>query len=118
MAKKTHVGLNYTEIRDKYPMSVEKLKDWVSKTAGIANGLREEELIDAVDKIVPMMVQYNARSLYEFFDDQNIIIYIGFHPDSRERFVYVNSKTGYSRPAENRIEAEEGAFIDAFDTLE
>lgn len=124
--KATYLKLDYEGINKVYPKSVQKVIEWFCSREDIIEGLMgmdgntatKDEIKAAFTQIVPTIIQHDPRKLYEFFDDQKIVIYIEHLPDSDNRFVYHNSKVSHSHPADDRIEAERGGFIDAFDVLE
>jgi len=114
--------MNYKEINKKYPKSCNLLEKYLgadddysaSEFEYLTNGLLY--VYDFEPRILGL------RCLYEFFDEQNIIINIRGYKD-------VNSDLAWGWNIENfgdsgpflyysRIEAEEVAFLKAFEILE
>jgi hypothetical protein len=126
MAKQTYLQLDYAEVHEKYPLSVERLIEWFAGREDIVKGISESEggelnevqLKQMMGQVVPMIIQHDPRKLYEFFDENKIIIYIGGHPDTTDLFVHHNNRIQISNTASSRGEAEKGAFMDAFGLLE
>lgn len=127
MEKATYLKLDFDGvIYPKFPQSVKAITNWFCSREDIINGLlgidggeaTKEEIRGIMGQIVPVIIQNDPRKLYEFFDDQGIIISIAVHTDLEGRFIYFNSKENHSFSADNRILAEEGAFLGAFSVLE
>lgn len=126
MSKKTHLILDYEQISRKYPKTIEGIIKWLSDKQEVVEALVEngeagnnrESILETLGQVVPMIIQFDPRKLYEFFDQRNVRIFISGHPDNDSIFIYHNSATNHSYPADSRIEAEEKAFIDAFAVLE
>lgn len=123
--KPTFPKLDYAEIYEKYPLSVEKIVDWFCANEDIVKGMlqaegdiRMDEMKNVMWKTVPMVIQFDPRKLYEFFDSRGIFINILGHPEKEGAFTCHNSKERVSEVGENRIEAEEKAFMRAFSILE
>jgi hypothetical protein len=86
------------------------------------------EILDLGCKVMPdepedyflhKIIEDNPRILYDIFDSIGIYISVHSHPDSdNNMFVYYNSVKNVSFSAENRVQAEEAAFKDAFKILE
>lgn len=116
-----YLQLNFSEIFDKYPKSVKKIISWFASREDLATYIRRENpkanLLEIVTNMVPMIIQHDARKLYEFFDTQDIIISV-YQDIHSGNFVWTNSKSHYSSSADSRIEGEVAAFMSAFDYLE
>lgn len=126
MEKPTYLKLDFDGvIYPRFPQSVKAITDWFASREDIIQGLlgidggaaTHPEIKAILVQIVPVIIQNDPRKLYEFFDDQEIYISIAVHSDE-DRFFYYHSKNHHSYSADNRILAEEGAFMKAFETLE
>jgi len=131
MEKPTYLKLDFDGvIYPKYPQCVKAITNWFASREDIIMGLigidggdmtdeaSKNQIRDLMVQIVPVIIQNDPRKLYEFFDDQGIRIFIGDHPDGNTMFTYHNSRINHSFSAENRIDAEKGGFLGAFDVLE
>jgi hypothetical protein len=120
-----YLTLDYESIVKKYPMSVRAITTWLLGRKDVAENMQyllddaklkgktPEEMFS--ENIVPPIVQFDPRKLYDFFDYHKIWI-------STRRFrnlweaevepILLSSST------ENRIEAERQGFIIAFEGLE
>lgn len=105
-----YTTLNSREILKEYPQTFHNIVMWMKS---VAEGASDEE----VKQIVDFTLQYNPRMLYDFFDDNNIKISMLPLLDNTGAVSYGINDKGLVF-AENRNEAEEKAFIEAFKTLE
>lgn len=99
-----------------YPKSLSKYKEWLGKfpnqeVLGAMGGI--DNLI--YDNALKAIFYYNPRSLYEFFDAQNLELVIG-KVDDHWYFTITGDMSSYS--ADSRIIAEEKGFQLAFEKLE
>lgn len=104
--------MNLTEISQKYPISFESLENYVVRTS-------VSQVSDAIKKIIIAHLQ--PRSLFDFFDGNNIFVSIVYIPDDNNWRVMVDRQwtTVYASKAhENRKVAEEDAVLMAFSILE
>jgi len=117
----TYLQLNFTEIFEKYPQSVEKIIQWFASREDLLTYIKRENptanILQIMNEMVPMIIQHDPRKLYEFFDSLNIIISV-YQDAHSGNFVWTNSKFHYSSSADNRIDGEHAAFMSAFDYLE
>lgn len=96
-----------------YPKSMAKFKEWLGS-------FPNQEALTGVDAMIydnalKAIFYYNPRSLYEFFDAQEIELIIG-RVDNHWYFTITNEMSSFS--ADSRIVAEEKGFQLAFDKLE
>lgn len=115
-------GLNYDKVKEIFPKTLKAIQDWFHGRSDIQMILSDQALGRDHDEIIlgytRVMVAFDTRKLYEFFDEQKIRIYITDHPEFDDLFFYYNSKSRNSKSAPSRIEAEESAFLDAFNLME
>lgn len=124
-AKKLHyLNLDFSKIQAACPKAVKEVIEWFCNKKDLIEGLigmdggnaKKEEIQEAMKHVVPMIIQYDPRKLYDFFDDWEIIISISQHEG--DMFTVHNSRTKHSVAAENRAEAELIGFTEAFKELE
>lgn len=121
-----HLTLSYDKVQKEFPKAVEDIIKWLSSKEELKEAIvseaegkiSDDELMMAVGQIAPMIIQFDPRKLYEYFDENNVKIFISSHPDSNDVFIHHNSVVGHSYPANSRIEAEEQAFLEAFSVVE
>lgn len=115
----TDLQLDYKEICEKYPKSVERIKEWFKNHDLIKRNFKDMDLDleddETLSMTVGLVIQFDPRKLYDVFDSLGIIISIS---DYSGVFSYVNNKQMYSANKNTRVEAEIAAFIDAFTELE
>ena len=102
--------MNWTEIKEKYPKAYDSLLEW-------------EPIID-----ISVWIYFKDRNLYDFFDEQELIIEIGveYGKDCEDYWFewFINLKgTGGAdylghKCYKSRSEAEQAAFTKAFEILE
>lgn len=119
---KPYLELDYDSISKDYPLSVKGIAKWLVSRKDVKENLQAllddykqdpEELFG--ERIVPMLVQHDGRKLFDYFDHNKIYINTTWENDM---WLYFNNLSTHSSTAENRIEAEEKAIIEAFDLLE
>lgn len=103
---------NVEELRGLYPKSFELFTQFIKKKL---EGMEEIEESD-MTKLIDQVVGVDCRKLYDFFDENNIVISVSYY--SEQMFTYTNSKQSFSNTRPTRAEAEVEAFKDAFKTLE
>ena len=94
--------MNWNKIKEKNPKAYEKCRVYF--------GLTKE-----TDYYLTISIE--DRCLYDFFDEQGIIIEISFHPD-KGWYAYINTNYIDVNRMKTRTEAETVAFEKAFDILE
>lgn len=120
-----YLTLDYEDILKRFPMSVKAITTWLVNRKDIAENMHHlldeaqlkgktpEEMIS--ENIVPPIVQFDPRKLYDFFDTHSIWI-------STKRFRSMWEADVepilLSSSSEDRIEAEEKGFLIAFEGLE
>ena len=94
---------NWNEIKEKYPKAYHKSQQWFGKLRDIITW----------------------RHLYDFFDEQKLIIQIGYWADELKYWFDIYEPlmedghcSGNGEEYNTRTEAEEQAFIKAFEILE
>ncbi len=127
MEKPTYLKLDFDGvIYPRFPQSVKAIVDWFSSREDIVEGLMgidggaasKDEIREILKLVVPAIIQNDPRKLYEFFDDKGILISIALVDPGDTRFAYFHNKDYHSFSADNRILAEEGGFMKAFEYLE
>ena len=119
--------IKYEELQKSYPEAIKTLKDWITLKRQVdidtlrTNGLdvsneNIEEIQEWKEHFTELMVVYNPRGLFDFFDEQNIKICITL--SDSDLWTYWNTSSGYSYTAGSRAEAEQKAFVEAFKLLE
>lgn len=113
---------DYEEQILKYPKSRELFNKWLLKklTANIGHlGIEfaNKEAVKLQEKTADTIATYDPRKLYDFFDENDVIISVIYHLDLK-MFTYSNSQTNHSSTKPTRNEAEVAAFLEAFQTLE
>lgn len=107
--------LNAKEMRSKFPKTVNRIIDWIYDPS-----MFEGEVISASEpekqQLLDFTLQFNARFLFDFFDDMGISISITVSEEGM--FIYYLGKNSYSQAATDRNTAEEKAFMLAFEELE
>jgi len=117
--------MNWKEIKEKYPKGWNKLVGFVRTRLGIIWN-DEYNIWTVYDDIMSYSL---FRDLYSFFDEQGIYITLGFDIDlgteicSFDEWAYdIGTQFGLSAISEydhaTRKEAEEQAFMEAFEILE
>jgi len=123
--KKLHyLNLDFELINRNCPRAVEAAIDWFCNKEDLINGLigmdggqaSKKEITEAMKHLVPMLIQYDPRKLYDFFDDKGIIISVTQHDN--DMFAVYNSITKHSVASDSRNQAEAIGFTDAFAVLE
>jgi len=103
--------MNWTLIKEKYPKAHKKLGEW----------LDWDKHLEKYQHLL-----HNDRDLYDFFDEQDLIIEISYFPEQGE-FAFDIMKYGMPNGCslmgndvgiKTRTEAEEQAFLKAFEILE
>lgn len=126
---KHYLSLDYEIIKSTYPLSLDRIEKWFLSREDIREGMKQMgtniEQGEVLKQFVGMIIQHDPRKLYDVFDNFNVRIFISEHPDDvflgegeNKRMVYYNSYARQSKPADSRIDAEEKAFMDAFNVLE
>jgi len=102
--------MNWKEIKKKYPKSIELLKEWLFLKLGNEGDL-------GLNMISGLF--HTERRLYDFFDEQGIIILINY-ASQYWNYTINNFFIGKSKERDNitRKQAEEQAFLKAFEILE
>ena len=105
---------NEEDLIKQHPKSAAKLKDW------LANELQEKPDSEEAEMLVVMVLRYNPRVLYNFFDGNKVFIQVTAF-DAAGDILYGYSIVG--QPTDmtdytSRPEAEEAAFREAFKILE
>ena len=108
--------MNWNEIKEKYPKVYRLAKMWWIDEADLSQ-FEPFELNEGIN--------VNFRYLYDFFDEQKIIIDIGYHRLSMYSFmIFDNDSIVFGRDDNpelgylTRTEAEQAAFEKAFEILE
>lgn len=119
-----YLNLDYELIRKEYPHTVRKIEMWYEGLEHMNWNLLSEkhDKQELVVQLVSMVIQHDPRKLYDFLDEQGCRIFItDFETQTgsleNPMFYYYNSVQRISKSAESRIEAERGAFMDAFKLL-
>lgn len=122
--------LDIKKIRTDCPKAIDKLDDFIAiSLANFQEALIKEGLVDIKDSLPTMskedaityvenVIPANLRILFDFFDNQQVRIFINPSPEDENLFTYYNSVEKESKVASSRPEAEELAFTNAFYTLE
>lgn len=113
--------MNWQEIYEKYPRS------WNKLALRFLIRIYDGRLVDVGCEVdnPKLMCNFNLRNLYDFFDEQEIIIQIGYWADDLEYWFDIYKplmQSGCCLVNEDgfttRTEAEEQAFLQAFKILE
>jgi len=99
--------LDYKQIKEEYPKFTEGYHNWLRDLIKNVTGSEAEE--ENVENLATVMVDYNFRLLYDFFDSVGIYITITREED---KWVYYNQKSD-KNTAESRTEADKLALLDA-----
>jgi len=87
-----------------------------------SEGMQIDELPEITDEIVEGTLMWNQRQLMDFFDENNIFVEIARKADERGWVGAISYNAGEdyipARELLTRLEAEEFAFILAFEQLE
>ena len=105
--------MNWTKIKENFPSAYKKCNDWGIEQGG---SLRTFPLKPELEDLL-------FRSLFDFFDENGIRISIQYEKTPKGDGVFtwaVDPKIDILRweMAKSRLEAEEGAFLEAFEVLE
>jgi len=95
------------------PKAIAKLKEWLAKE------LQEVPDSEEAEMLVIMVLRYNPRILYDFFDDMGIQIFPSVGDNKFLYDIYINK--GHFKEGDyfsSRAEAEEIGFKEAFNILE
>ncbi len=92
------------------PKAIAKLKAWLAKE------LQEVPDSAEADILVVMILRYNTRILYDFFDDNKIYAEVTVNLMGPEFTSVVNQN--HSKSYSSRAEAEEAGFKEAFKIME
>lgn len=98
--------MNWEKIKAKYPKAVSRFIEWDNLNA---------------ETFMRWIFLYNIRDLYDFFDDNNIIVLPDFDycvESAGWCFIICDSDCIYDYRFDTRAEAETQAFTIAFKTLE
>lgn len=118
--------INFEKIRKECPKAWDLLKIWVrgkiqemkTKIMQGAPNASEESLFPEInDILVESTISWQPRALYDFFDMNNIKVFIYDVPETGKFIYYINSSENEG-PYNNRIECETAAFGAAFNWLE
>ena len=113
--------INIKEIQGSYPKAYSELKKWTTKKLMeiqkhfIRNTFDLPE-VKVTDKIIEGVLFWNLRQLYDFFDNEEVVISISENADNSFSF-YINSSK-ISNTFDNRLSCEDAAFYDAISILE
>lgn len=120
--------INIKEIKKEHPKAYELLRQFIenglkemqNKMAQNVGSVKIEDIPPIDEKIVEGVLYWNIRSLYDFLDDNNQEIGIGFSTlEGQKRYEYSIGDDGVSiGEFKTRQEAEEAAFKEAFEFLE
>lgn len=117
--------LQSTQIKENYPKTYKELvafgKAMLDKTIDrmIQVGEEKPELTDEMlEGFTNSVLSINPRSLYDFFDQRDIKICVMPHTDTDDLWLYYNNKLKHSSSTDSRIDAEEKAFLEAFEYYE
>lgn len=109
---KTLIYNRANEVKKDFPKSFLLLK----KTL---NNEQLPEMVSFDDQLVTTFLAYSPRVLYDFFDENGVIINISKLPGvDQGGWIYHVEGDSHSQSAESRQEAEEKAFDIAFKKLE
>lgn len=110
------MNLNPKEVKEKYPKSVEKLKQYLTK--GYEQEKVPKELQAQINPdILTTYTIVGVRGLYEFFDESELYIHV--IRSGEDLFSYgIGFGFFSSGRFETRLEAEKHAFETAFEELE
>lgn len=108
--------LNTENIEKNQPKAFEKLKKWM--TDSVADMVKEPELLPVLlsNDIIDKALSWNLRSLYTFFDNNEVILSVC--KDHNDRFYYFIGDEDRTSTYENRPLAEEAGFMECFKILE
>lgn len=110
--------MNINTLKNNYPKSFEALKDWslqiIKRTSGITSEVIDKIPIESVIQLV-LSNSSSKRQLYDFMDSYNIYISI---IRSEKGFIYTINQLDREGWLENRIQAEEFAYLEGFNILE
>jgi len=115
------VNMNWNEIKEKYPESWNKLREW-RKYIDYCETQDDlgHYITDGVHR-VGVWIYFNKRDLYDFFDEQHVYVVVSYLAGSLfmiAGWTYMINQSVCDRDFKTRIEAEEQAFLKAFEILE
>lgn len=117
-----YLQLDYSIIQSKYPRSLDKVISWFASRDDLVTYLKRGGADDVLkvikEQMVPMVIQHDPRKLYELFDQLDIMISITKDDYNPFSFHCSNNKMKISNMHSSRIDAEQSAFMQAFDYLE
>ena len=105
--------MNWDKIKEKYPKAFDKYSEWLEDPTEITEyGFLVYIEMNDKHHIV------NRRYLYDFFDEQGIIISIYHDPEDLWQYDINDREVNTAVGIKSRTEAEEKAFEKAFEILE
>lgn len=108
-------SLDGDKVVEQYPLSVAKFKLWLGTFPKAAEfGLDKDKLV--YENSLKTIFYYNARSLYEFFDQMGLELVIGKVDTTHWSYHIAGEPHSFS--TDSRISAEEMGFQICFETLE
>ena len=112
--------MKISDLREQFPKGVASLTDWLGGNLNkeYEKMQAEVELQDNINNLIELLLMYNPRELFDFFDYKGINIAIIPPIEKEDTWIHWNSKVEISLPATSRLLAEEAAFVDAFKQLE
>jgi hypothetical protein len=127
MSELKGLGIDATDMRQKFPASVAKVEKWFLENEIFRSNLSKQGIdltdMSTLGNFIDMIIAYDPRKLYDVFDSLGCRIFILDHPDGGlegddpTAFVFYNSIKRESKSAPTRIQAEQLAFVDAFELL-
>ena len=109
------------ELLKNYPKSASKLKSWIARETG-------EDITKIDDTTLSIIIMYNPRILYDFFDEEDIFLQIGlisllkisdgwgYNISYKKDGSTIN--TDEDKTSTDRVECEILGFKDCFKILE
>ena len=104
--------MNWEKIREKYP----KAWDLLIINHATHNAWGEIDSPEVWD--ISKITSWELRHLYDFFDEQGIIIEIKWYKTDFRYNIWFNDYVRNAQHRKTRTEAEEQAFLKAFEILE
>jgi hypothetical protein len=103
-----------------FPDSYKKFKEYIKNV--FSQGGEREVTEQEIDGVSPTILLFSPRTLYDFFDEKNILVSV-YTNHSQDKFFYFSidgfpmrhvGNTGFH----SRVEGERNGFIKAFELLE